>query len=144
MVVDASVALKWFVEEPNSAVAKDVLLSERSLSAPTHMVGEVGRGLLRRRRAGDMSPAEAKTALAVLPTIVSLELMDALGPLAFEIADRGSVTIYDALYVALAEQGDDVLITADRRLCDGLARTPWAGRARHLADRTLRRSSEEA
>ena len=142
-VVDASVVIKWFVEEPDSGAAREVLLGDLVLAAPSHLVGEVARGLLRRRRAGDLSPEDAKRALAGLPVIVALAPMDGLASLAFDIADRAHVTIYDALYIALADQRDDVLVTADRRLCDGLIGTPWAGRARHLSERATLRGSKQ-
>ncbi|MDR4305059.1 type II toxin-antitoxin system VapC family toxin [Chelatococcus sambhunathii] len=133
-VVDASVVIKWFVEEPDSAAARDVLASDDPLLAPAHLYVEVGRGLLRRKRAGDLSASDAKLALAGLPAIVQLVPLDALVQPAFDIADACHVTIYDALYVALAEARGDMLVTADRRLCSGLTSTNWAGRAEHLRD----------
>lgn len=82
-------------------------------------------------------------ALAGLSSIVTLAPMDSLGPLAFDIAERASITVYDALYVALAAQRDDVLITADSRLCDGLQQTPWAGRAQRLSEHAALRSPKQ-
>ncbi|GLK79072.1 type II toxin-antitoxin system VapC family toxin [Methylopila turkensis] len=140
-VVDASVAIKWFVEEPNSDAAREVLLTGGFLSAPMHVMAEVARGLLRRRRAGDLSSEDAKTVLARLPAMVALAPMQDPAPLAFDIADRAHVTIYDAFYVALADRQDDVLITADRRLCEGIAATPWEGRIQHLLERASPRGS---
>lgn len=142
-VIDASVVIKWFVEEPDSGAAGEILLRGGHLFAPAHVIGEVARGLLRRRRAGDLSPADAKSVLMRLPSMIALATMDDLAPLAFDIADRASVTVYDALYVALADRRDDVLVTADRRLCNGLAGTPWAARVRHLTATPISRGREQ-
>ena len=134
-VVDASVAIKWFVEEPGSPQAHEMLARGQPLTAPDHLIGEVARGLLRRTRAGDFSRENAKSALVGLPAMVSLAPMEALAPLAFDLADECSITIYDAFYVALAIRTDDVLITADERLRAGLASSRWAGRAQVLRGR---------
>lgn len=131
-VVDASVAVKWFVEEPHSQPARSYLVSSGDLAAPDHLMAEVGSALLGRKRAGDLSAAEAKLALVGLPAIVHLVALESLATLAFEIADPCSVTIYDAFYVALAEQTDDILVTADQRLLDGLRASPWVSRATAL------------
>ena len=40
-VVDASVAVKWLVEEPGSAEARELLAGEDSLLAPDLLVPEV-------------------------------------------------------------------------------------------------------
>lgn len=138
-VVDASVVIKWVVDEPDAVVAREIALDGAQLIAPSHLMAEVGRGLLRSKRAGILSVADAERALRGLQKIVALEPLERLALLAFTIADNASVTIYDALYVALAEQADDVLVTADRRLCDGLKSTPWAGRAQHIRERPARR-----
>lgn len=127
-VIDASVAVKWFVDEPSSQLARTFLVRPGELTAPGHLLAEVGRGLLRRKRAGDLSVAEAKLALAGLPAIVRLIALEELAILAFEIADACSVTIYDALYVAAAVRSEDVLVTADQRLHAGVQASDWAGR----------------
>lgn len=71
--------------------------------------------------------------------MVALAPIERLAPLALEIADRCFVTNYDALYVALAEQIGDLLVTADQRLCDGLVSTEWAGRSQRFRDRAVLR-----
>lgn len=57
-----------------------------------------------------------------------------LMPLATEIAAHGRCIIYDALFVALAESEDKVVVTADRKLLRALEGTPYAERGVHLKD----------
>jgi predicted nucleic acid-binding protein len=45
---------------------------------------------------------------------------------AFDLADRTQRTVYDCLYLALAVQLGGRMVTADLRLCNALAGTPWA------------------
>jgi predicted nucleic acid-binding protein len=59
------------------------------------------------------------------------------GPLitaAFDIANAADRTAYDSLYVALAVALGAVVVTADDRLVNALATTPWAGFVVRLAD----------
>lgn len=39
----------------------------------------------------------------------------------FEISSREKISIYDAVYLALAEQSDAVFVTSDEKLLDGLS-----------------------
>lgn len=55
-----------------------------------------------------------------------------LMPVATEIATRSECIIYDALFVALAESEDTVVVTADGKLLKALEGTPYAKRGVHL------------
>jgi predicted nucleic acid-binding protein len=57
VVVDASVALKWVIEEPGSDAA--VALRSESLIAPDLWLAEAANALWRRTRLGDLTPEEA-------------------------------------------------------------------------------------
>jgi predicted nucleic acid-binding protein len=46
---------------------------------------------------------------------------------AFDLADRTQRTVYDCLYLALAVQLNGRMVTADQRLYNSLAQSPWAG-----------------
>ena len=54
--------------------------------------------------------------------------------LATEIAAHSGCIIYDALFVALAESEDTVVVTADKKLLKALKATHYAERGVHLAD----------
>lgn len=121
LVIDASVALKWIVDEPDSPQALDVL--ERHLSdavtfvAPSHLLGEVGNGLRKLVARGHLDPGEAVEALFDLIDL-ELEFVDAtaLWPRTLRSALDWQVTTYDAVYVLTALQRHTELLTADVRL----------------------------
>jgi len=115
-VVDASVAAKWVAAEEFSDQAA-TLLGWDTLYAPTHWMaeavnalwGKVYRSELRARDA-----AERAAALADAP-VVGVPLAGLMQG-SFTLSIAFGITIYDSLYVALAELRRLPLVTADRRL----------------------------
>lgn len=68
-------------------------------------------------RAGRLTPLQSARALAeVLRLDIRLEPLRSLVGAALEQALRLGISVYDAFYLALAEQAEAVLVTADRRL----------------------------
>ena len=126
--VDASVTVKWFVEEPGSASARALraahIHGELQLIAPELLVYEVTNVLLRHPR---FEPSEIDQAIDALYDL-QLELIVPTADVvhaALRLAIRYRLTFYDALYVALAQQLDMDLITADRRLHDRVSALPF-------------------
>jgi predicted nucleic acid-binding protein len=115
-VVDASVAVKWVVEEDHSAKAM-LLLGLDARHAPDHWRAEAVNVLWSKVFHGDLSAADAEERMTVLlrAPVIATPIAD-LMPRAFAIAVAHMVTIYDSLYVALAETRDIPLVTADERL----------------------------
>lgn len=124
LVVDASVAVKWLVDEDGSDRAETLKAEE--LHAPSLIRVEVANVLRTLATAGRLKDAEAHLALdLLLDAPVRLhEPTDALmrGALAFGLRLRHP--IYDCLYLALAVDLGTRLVTADRkfrRATEGLA-----------------------
>lgn len=123
IVVDASVALKWVVSEVGSDEAEALLVDRSahrsSLSAPEHLLGEVGNGLRKRVAQGVLSPEDAVSALDAVAAL-GLEFVGGQERWlrSLRAALDWGVTTYDALYVLLALDLDAELITADRRLVE--------------------------
>jgi len=119
VVVDASVIVKWFVEEEYSREARLLRDSYASglvdLAAPSLLPYEVLNALKYSGAFGEEELKEVAQALADFQfTLYNLE-----GRLAFkavEVSMRKGVTIYDAAYVALAYILNTTLYTADERL----------------------------
>jgi predicted nucleic acid-binding protein len=126
-VVDASVGVKWFVPEVYDADARRLQNPAYQLHTPTLFDVEVGNILWKKVRRGELTRAEADTILGQLPLLPLTRHPEApLLTVAFDLADRTQRTVYDCLYLALAVQLGGRMVTADLRLCNALAATPWA------------------
>ena len=116
-VVDASVAIKWFVLEDKSDVAKELSSAGDHLVAPRLIMTEVANALARKTIQGMLTRQEAKYHLDALPRFLS-ELMDVdeLIEPAFENACARRHPIYALIDLEAARTIDGQLITADLRL----------------------------
>jgi predicted nucleic acid-binding protein len=91
------------------------MLVTDDLAAPHLMPVEVANILRRAALAGDISPEVASLAHADLLSLrVRLFAYEPLGERAWSL--RGSVTAYDAWYIALAEALEAELVTLDEKL----------------------------
>lgn len=127
VVVDASAALKWVLEEEGSAAARE-LLDRDVLHAPDFMLLEAANVLWAKSRRGALSRAEADAAfqaLAAFPLVLTplAELTRPARSLAFAL----DLTVYDALYAALAQQLDCPLATADAALARAMTAAALTG-----------------
>lgn len=116
LVIDASVAVKWVVEEPGTAQALSLLRRGR-LFAPDLLLVECANVLWKKVRRKEMSGQEALVATRLLQR-ADLELcpMRALLDSVTELALALDHPAYDCAYLALAESLSCDLVTADRRL----------------------------
>ena len=117
--VDSSVVFKWFCSEDEDAVDAALALFEEHrmgrilLVAPPHLPAEVLNALARRERVTSADLALAAEALAesgiVYPAWDTELLVGATG-----LAREHRMTVYDALFPALAMGLECELVTADR------------------------------
>jgi predicted nucleic acid-binding protein len=115
-VVDASVAAKWVIEEEHSAKAA-LLLDFDVLHAPEHWLAEAINVLWDKVFCGELTAPDAEERMTVLLRApVTGTPIAGLMPRAFAISAARMVTIYDSLYLALAEKRDIPMVTADERL----------------------------
>lgn len=112
LVVDASVALKWVLVEPDSDLARGVLF--HPLIAPDWWRIEAANGLWKALDRGQIDLDEARQGLARLAD-VPVETEDAVGLLdeAMILAALLGHPVYDCLYLALAVRLDTRMVTAD-------------------------------
>lgn len=129
LVVDASVALKWYVSEADSEQALALLESGERLIAPDLVVAELCNGAWRLIRRGELSSEQldiiargAPNAFAVLHGSASLAVRAAA------IALELDHPVYDCFYLALSEAQSAPLASADRRLIAKTKGTPFAER----------------
>lgn len=119
IVVDASIAAKWYLHEPGSEEAADLLTSATPLLAPALIRVEVTGAILRRYREGKLSLGRAKEACELwdadlaggaVQLVPDETLLLSARTLAFQIRH----TIQDCLYLAAAmDAGNARLVTAD-------------------------------
>lgn len=134
LVVDASVAVKWYLDEPHSDAARAILASDEMLVAPDLIVAEVGNAAWLRLNKGHIAPEHAKALLAELPSaFIALVPASGLALRALAIAVELQHPVYDALYLATCERWNAPLVTADARLIARCAGSPWANQVRPLA-----------
>jgi len=118
VVIDASIAIKWFVPENLREQALDVLKAEDHLAAPDLLIPDLASLALEKARRNEISSLQARTIMSGIESS-GLELMPAsiVCDRAIEIADTLDRSAYDCFYIATAERLDTTLITADARLC---------------------------
>jgi predicted nucleic acid-binding protein len=116
LVVDASVAVKWVLNEQRSAEA-NALRDEDDLVAPSLIAVEIGSALWKAVRRGTIQRRDALPALrASLLPFASLVADDALHLRALTFALDLGHPVPDCFYLALAEQQNAPLATADETM----------------------------
>ena len=121
VVVDASLTLKWLVEEEHSDKAHAVLQSWDNLEitpvAPHLMPFEVGNALHRRIVRGELTvEVAAELVQSLLSSRLELHTPPGLYGRALELASQlNQGAVYDAHYLALAETLHCELWTADEK-----------------------------
>jgi predicted nucleic acid-binding protein len=137
VVVDASVAVTWYVPEDGSEAAADILASGDALIAPDLLGPELGNVLWKKVRRGELTPDEAAEIAAafVSHSPVRLQPSAPLLGAALDIAVRFDRTVYDSLYLSLAVAANGRLVTVDERLCSALQGTPLDRFLQSLANR---------
>lgn len=134
-VVDAGVAVKWFVPEIHSGSALCLLRKRFDLKAPELILAEFGNILWKKSRAGEL---DGTTGGEILDTFKRLPLVlhphGAYLKLAWGIAMKYRQTVYDSLYLALAMTEKARMVTADRKFFDALAGTPAERNLRWIED----------
>jgi predicted nucleic acid-binding protein len=135
VIVDASVAIKWVSNEELSDQAEALLSTGVDIFAPTLVGAEVGNAIWRKCKAGEMPPHLAKDAIRRIIDAYD-HLVDDTSLLigAVELALELGHPLYDCLYLSLARQRQILVVTADARFLNRVARSPYAHQIVHLSD----------
>ncbi|MCD6260933.1 MAG: type II toxin-antitoxin system VapC family toxin [Thaumarchaeota archaeon] len=119
LILDASVAVKWFTMEPlrdKALIIRNKYVNgELDLEAPSLLYYEVANALRYNPRFGIEEVRSAVRALEDL-AITIYDFKGELASRAVELAYRFGITIYDAAYVALAAMRNATLYTADKEV----------------------------
>ena len=127
LVIDASAAIKAFVEEKDSAEARRLFAGGSVLVAPVHALGECAEVLVRKTAKSELNAGQAFEAIEFIKKSIGFIAIDDLIEIAVRIAIGAEVSVYDALYVATARMLGCNLVTADDRLIRKIGKTADAG-----------------
>lgn len=120
-VVDASVAIKWYLPEPNSADADRLLSGGFQLLAPDLLFSEVENILWKRVMRSEITAQKARVILRALESLpMTLRPASILAETAMTVACGLKRSFYDSLYLSLALMTDCRLVTADGKLFDAV------------------------
>ena len=137
LVIDANVAVKWFIQQAGSDDARRVQSYRGALIAPAILIAETANGIWRHVQRGDVSPSLARTAVVGLPRWFDELVADhLLAAEALDLAVELNYATYDCIYLALSISRSAPLVTADKRFINRLASTKHARHVIHLADWT--------
>ena len=122
VVVDTSAIIRLYVPDgpiPDGLEeqVKSAWKAETTLIVPELALAEVAQVLWKKEQAGYIKTSEVDEIIsAVLELPLEIVGHYEILPEALSLARRHKFTIYDSLFVALAEKKDARLITADKRL----------------------------
>jgi predicted nucleic acid-binding protein len=127
LVVDASVAIKWAIDEDHHTVARALMAGDNELLAPDFALFEIANILwkkLRRKEIGrDQAMAAGPGISRVFTRLIpAATLVDQALRLAIELGHP----VYDCLYLAAAHSESIKLLTADRRFASAVAGSQYS------------------
>jgi predicted nucleic acid-binding protein len=116
LVIDASVAVKWFVSEEASDKADEVSASNHTLLAPRLIMIEVANAFARKAIQKLITPLEAAEYVRTLPRFLAglLDVDDLIEPALQNACNHGH-PIYDFIYLEAARRRDTKMLTADQK-----------------------------
>jgi predicted nucleic acid-binding protein len=136
LVVDASVAAKWFLPEPDAPAALRLLNGRHRLAAPDLIRSEMGNIVWKFHTRGVLDTKEASDMIEHFLSM-PLEIHEStylLAP-ALQIAIATKRTVYDSLYLALAIELGGTVVTADERWVNAMENGPFTRFIRLLGRR---------
>lgn len=124
-VLDASIALKWVLDEAGSDTARELLgrltVHDTRCHVPSFFFIELANVLWKNTRRRSISANEAQDALALLRALpLIVHPVEALAGAALDLSLLRGVAAYDAAYVALAASTGLPFVTADKKLWQAL------------------------
>ena len=119
VVIDASVAIKWFTQEEDRDKAIEVrnkfIGEEIDIVVPDLILYEISNVLRYNPNFNFNDVKEAIESISDLDLTITIPLLTILRK-AIQIAFSHEITIYDAIYIAIASDLNCNFITADKKL----------------------------
>ncbi len=126
LVIDSSVVVKWFIDEPLDDIAKlirDEWKAQRLICfAPDLLFVEMGNIIWKKRRKNVITSDDAALVIDGLQRLPwRVTSTESLLHEAYNIAMQTDRTVYDSCFLALAKRLNCPFVTADDRLANALA-----------------------
>jgi predicted nucleic acid-binding protein len=136
VVVDASVAVKWFVPENHSVEALRLLDARFRRHIPVLLQTEVGQTIWKKiYQRKEIEAADGRSILrGLMVTALEVHAVTPLLEPAFDIALVTGRTVYDSIYLALATALGCKFVTADQKLYNALRNGLFAADVLWVAD----------
>ena len=116
IVIDASALAKYILKEPNWLEVEEYLIEAKSVD---HIIKEVTNAIWKAYVRKIISMQDAKKKLNALQELIgtNIILVNELEILekAMKISFKEKITVYDSLYIALAEIEQKPLVTSDEK-----------------------------
>ncbi len=121
IVIDASLALAWYFEDESTRETEELLdrVSDTGAVVPAHWRLELANALqmaIRRQRIDTVYRDDSLAELAVMPITIDGDTNSYAWSTTLRLAERFSLTLYDAAYLELARRRSLPLATLDRDL----------------------------
>ena len=125
LIVDASVAVKWFFLEADSQRADSLRGGEFDFIAPELIIAEIGNAARKKRSRNEIDAAGAIFVIQRAPLIfASLVSIVDLAEAAMRLSATLLHPIYGCFYLALAERERAPIVSADASLLAAAKRLP--------------------
>lgn len=125
-VIDACVAIKWFLPEQNYEKAGEILSNHNRLIAPDLFQIELDSIITKKVR---QRLIEAEDAYRIYEEIRNIPIQiisySLINKLAFDLSVALPITQYAACYLAVAIEFNQKVVTADMRFVRGMKGTPF-------------------
>jgi predicted nucleic acid-binding protein len=118
LVIDASVAIKWFVQEPLRPQARALLAGRHEFVAPDLLIAEVANITWKKTVRREIQADQARSIVRniALPPFVSTFVEGAtLRDRALSMALQWNHSVYDCFYASCAEAISAPLVSADEK-----------------------------
>ena len=127
LVVDTSVVAQWYLPEQHTEVAMRLFGEKHELHAPPLLFLELDNVLCRNLRQGRINISEAASIRKEIREVkIQLHGGEHMLDLAFGLAVHSRCSMYDAVFLSLAQFIKGSLVTADLKLLRGIQPGPWS------------------
>ncbi len=126
LVIDASVAIKWFIWEEGTEEAHQLLEELNFFWVPALFLMEVDAILSKKVLQGELEITDAfekRRMFRQLPYM--LVPYNEIAEFAFRLSTEFPITLYDAAYLATAVDHKGIFHTADKAVVNGMRNTPF-------------------